>query len=84
MKLPFSLNEAYLLSRNVFPNVAVVLQLMLICSASGAIVERDFSVMNIIMNELHSSLKTSILSALMQINYEDNLSHEKYDQIVEV
>lgn len=39
MKLRFSLTEAYLFSKDVFPDVAVVLQLVLIYPASGAIVE---------------------------------------------
>ena len=60
MKLPFSLNEAYLFPRDVFPNVAVVLQLMPICAASGAIVETGFSVMHLIINELHSSFQHSM------------------------
>ena len=36
MKLSFSLNEAYLFSRDVLPNPAVVLQLKLISLTSGA------------------------------------------------
>ena len=40
--------------------------------------------MNLIINELRSSLKISTLNALMQINYQDNLGHEKCDEIIEV
>ena len=68
--------------RGCFPNVAVVLQLVLICPASGAIVEWGFSVMNLIVNELHSSLKISTLDALIWINYQEDLSHEKCDEII--
>ena len=65
---PVSLNEAFKSSLEIFPDVAVVLNIIKICPSSGAVVERGFSLMNLIMNDLRSSMKVTTLDSLMRIH----------------
>ena len=58
MKQPVSLNEALLLVEKVLPNIATLLQLIQVGPASGTAVERGFSLMNLVMNDLR---KNSVL-----------------------
>ena len=48
---PVSLEEAYQFAKDVYPNIAQILKILLICPASGAVVERGFSLMNMQMNK---------------------------------
>ena len=85
VKKPISLLEAFHITEEILPDVAITLQLILICPASGAVVERGFSLMNLIMNELRSSMKVSTLDATMRINYKNSeLLESEVDEIIEV
>ena len=70
---PVSLNKAFKASMEILSDVAVVLNIIQICPTSGAVVERGFSLMNLIMNDLRSSMKVATLDALMRIHYHDEL-----------
>ena len=65
-------------------NIAQILKILLICPASGAIVERGFSLMNIQINKLRSSMKIRTLDALMRIYYEHDITDQDADDIVKV
>ena len=56
-----------------FPNIALLLGIILVCPSSGAVVERGFSVRNLAMNKLQSSMKVTTLDAIMRIHYEKDL-----------
>ena len=65
-------------------NIAQILKILLICPASGAVVERGFSLMNIQINKLRSSMKIRTLDALMRIYYEHDITDQDADDIVKV
>ena len=50
---PVTVEIAHEWSTEVFPNIALLLEIILVCASSGAVVERGFSVMNLAMNKLH-------------------------------
>ena len=81
---PVSLEEAFEVAEEVFPNVSTILQLALICPASGAVVERGFSLMNLIMNDLRSSMNITTLDALMRISYQDDLDELQCNEIIRI
>ena len=60
---------AHELSTEVCPNIALLLEIILVCPSSGAVVECGFSVMNLTMNKLQSSMKVKTLDAIMRIHY---------------
>ena len=64
----FSLEEAVYLCFEILPDIATVLNIIAICPASGALVEREFSLMNLIMNDLRSSMNIRTLDATMRIH----------------
>ena len=85
VKEPVSLQEAFFLAEEIFPDVAAILQLILICPSSGAVVERGFSLMNLVMNELRSSMNISTLDATMHLNYQKTeLSDIEISEIINV
>ena len=47
-----SLGEAYQFAKDVYPNIAQSLKILLIYPASGAVLERGSSLMNMQMNKL--------------------------------
>ena len=63
------MEEAYQFDKDVYPNIAQILRILLICPASGAVVERGFSLMNMQMNKLRLSMKIRAFDALMRIYY---------------
>ena len=65
MTQPVSPNEAFLLVEEVLPSIATLLQLIQVCSASGAVVERGFLLMNLVMNDLRNSMNIATLDATM-------------------
>ena len=81
---PVSLEEAYQFAKDVYPNIVQILKILLICPASGAVVERVFSLMNMQMNKLSSSMKIWTLDALMRIYYEYDITDQDADDIVRV
>ena len=64
-----SISDALLLANEVFPDMTKILNIIAICPASGAVVERGFSLMNLIMNDLQNSINIGTLDALMRISY---------------
>lgn len=85
VKDPFSLEEAILLTSDILPEVNLILNIIAICPSSGAVVERGFSLMNLIMNDLRNSMNIRTLDATMRIYYNgNNLSDEEADRIVDV
>ena len=64
MKQPVSLNEVFLLVK-VLPNIAALLQLIQVCPASGTVVERGFSLINLAMDDLRNSMNIATLDATM-------------------
>ena len=85
VKCPVTILESFHQVEEILPDVATVLQLIMVCPASGAVVERGFSLMNLVMNELRSSMKISTLDATMRINYQDtNLTDAEVEAIIRV
>ena len=74
----------YLWRKLVYPNTAQILKISLICSDSGAVVERGFSLKNMKMNKYHSLIKIRTLDALMRIYYEYDITDQDADDIVKV
>ena len=69
---------------DMYPNIAQILKILLICPTSGAAVERSFSLMNMQMNKLHSLMKIWTLDALMRIFYEYEITDQDADDRVKV
>ena len=78
------MEEAYQFAKDVYPNIAQILKLLLIFPASCAVVERGFSLINIQMNKLRSSMKIRTLDALIRIYYEYDITNQDADDIVKV
>ena len=78
------MEEAYQFAKDVYPNTAQILKISLICSDSGAVVERGFSLKNMKMNKYHSLIKIRTLDALMRIYYEYDITDQDADDIVKV
>lgn len=55
--------------KRVLPDIRTVLSIIVICAASDAVVERGFSLKNLIMNDLRSSMNIRTLDAIMHIHY---------------
>ena len=83
-KCPVSLEEAYQFTKDVYPNTAQILKILLICSDSGAVIECGFSLKNMKMNKYHSLIKIRTLDALMRIYYEYDITDQDADDIVKV
>ena len=64
----FSLEEAMYLCFEILPDIATVLNIIAICPASGALVERGFSLVNLIMNDLRSLMNIRTLDATIRIH----------------
>ena len=80
-----SISDALLLANEVFPDMTKILNIIAICPASGAVVERGFSLMNLIMNDLQNSINIGTLDALMRISYSgQDLTDDDTDKILSV
>ena len=78
------MEETYQFAKDVYPSIAQILKILLICPASGAVVERGFSLMNMQMNRLRSSMKIRTSDALLRIYYEYDITDQDADDIVKV
>ena len=78
------MKEVYQFATDVYPKIEQIFKTLLICPASSAIVEHGFSLMNMQMNKLHSSMKIWTLDALMWIYYEYDITDQDADDIVKV
>ena len=68
---------------NTLPDITTVLNVITItiCPASGAMVELGFSLMNLIINNLQSSINIKTLDATMHIHYNGpDLSDKEADK----
>lgn len=82
---PFTLAEAVYLCSDILPDITTNLNIIAICHASDAVVEREFSCMNLIMNDLGSSTNIRKLDATMRIYYNGaEVSDEETDKITDV
>ena len=82
---PFTLAEAVYLCSDILPDITTNLNIIAICHASDAVVEREFSRMNLIMNDLGSSTNIRKLDATMRIYYNGaEVSDEETDKITDV
>ena len=84
MTQPISLNEAFLLVEEVLPSIATLLQLIQVCPASGAVVERGFLLMNLVMNDLRNSMNIATLDATMRITYVNEIADDVMDKILNI
>ena len=78
------MEEAYQFAKDVYPNIVQILKILLICPASGVVAERGFSLMNMQMNKLRSSMKIRTSDALLRIYYEYDITDQDADDIVKV
>ena len=81
MKQPVSLNEVFLLVE-VLPNIAALLQLIQVCPASGTVVERGFSLINLAMDDLRNSMNIATLDATMWIAYVNEITDDVVGKII--
>ena len=78
----FTLAEAVYLCSDILPDITTNLNIIAICHA---VVEREFSRMNLIMNDLGSSVDIRKLDATMRIDYNGaEVSDEETDKITDV
>ena len=82
-KQSVSLNEAILLVE-ILPNIATSLQLIQVCPANGAVVERGFALTNFVMNGLKSSMNISTLDATMWVTYVNEITDDVVDKITDI
>ena len=66
----------------VLPSIATLLQLIQICPASGAVAERGFSLMNLIMNNLRNAMNIATLDATMRITYVNEITDDVVEKII--
>ena len=78
------MKEVYQFATDVYPKIEQIFKTLLICPASSAIVEHGFSLMNMQMNKLLSSMKIKTSDALMWIYYEYDITDQDADEIVKV
>ena len=64
------LNDVIICTAEVLPNICTILILISDYPAIGAVVEHGFSLMNLIMNDLRSSMNVHISDATMRIHYQ--------------
>lgn len=70
---------------HIIPVIFLILNLMYIPLASGAVVECCFSFMNLIMNNLRSSMNVCALEAIKRIHYHGStLSDKEAGEIIEI
>ena len=81
---PVSLEEAYQFAKDLYQIIVKILKILLICSVRCAVVQRDFSLMNMQMNKLRSSMKIRTLDSLMRIYYEYDITDQDADNIIKV
>ena len=68
---------------NTLPDITTVLNVITItiCPASGAMVELGFSLMNLIINNLQSSINIKTLDATMHIHYNGTDLSDKQEEL---
>ena len=84
MKQPVSLNEAFLLVEEVLPHIGTLLQLIQVCPASGAVVDRRFSLMNLVINDLRNSKNIATLDVTMRITYVNEITDDVVGKIISI
>ena len=82
---PVTLYNTFQACHEIFPDVAIVLEIIQVCPSSGAVVERGFSLANLIMNDLRSSMNIQTLDALIRLYYiDDSLSDTQVQDIISI
>ena len=82
---PVTLYEAFQACHEIFPDFAIVLEIIQVCPSSGAVVERGFSLMNLIVNDLRSSMNIQAPDALMRLHYiDDSFSDTQVQEIISI
>ena len=82
---PVTLYEAFQACHEIFPDFAIVLEIIQVCPSSGAVVERGFSLMNLIVNDLRSSMNIQAPDALMRLHYiDDSFSDTQVQDIISI
>ena len=80
-----SLNNAVVCTTEGLSSICTVLILISVCPTSGAVVEHGFSLMNLIINDLRSSVNFRTLDATMRIHYQgESLTDGEVDEIIDV
>ena len=67
LKNPVSLNHAIICTPEALSDICAVLILISVSPTSGAIIERGFSLMNLIMNDLSSMMDVYLIDATIRI-----------------
>ena len=82
---PVTLYEAIQSCHEIFPDVAIVLEIIQVCPSSGAVVERRFSLMNLVMNDLRSFMNIQTLDPLIRLHYnDDSFSDTQVQDIISI
>ena len=69
LKNPVSLNHAIICTPEALSDICAGLILISVSPTSGAIIERGFSLIGLVMNDLRSSMNVRTLHATMRIHY---------------
>ena len=67
-----TLYEALQACHEIFPDFTIVLESIQVCPSSTAFVERLFSLMDLIMNDLRISMNIQAIDALIRLHYIDD------------
>ena len=70
------------LVEEVLPSIATLLQLTQVYPAGGAVVEWNFSLMNLVMNDLSNSVNIATLDATMRITYVNEITDDVVEKII--
>ena len=69
---PVTPYEAFQACHEIFSDITIALEIVQVYPTGGAFIERGFLLMNLIMNDLRSSMNIQTLDALVQLHYIDD------------
>ena len=82
---PVTLYDAFQACHEIFPDVAIVLEIIEVFPSSGVVVERGFLLTNLIMNYLRSSTNIQTLDALIRLHCgNDSFSDTQVQDIISI
>ena len=80
-----TLYEAFQVCHEVFPDITIVLEIIQVCPSSGAVVEKGFSLMKHVMNDLRSSMNIQTANVFIRLHYiDDSFSSTQVHDIISV
>ena len=79
-----TLSDAKYNGKTLYPNMMILLELILIMPSSTAEVERSFSVMKLLCTRLRASIKQTTLDCLMRICLHNELEDADFEEIVNI